>query len=63
MLITGRFDILGVAFNYQYEECLGRNEAKWEVPVSLYFHSRIDKNYEDLYLLIRIKAVCKAWGI
>lgn len=58
MLVTESFDVLGIPFNFQFEESLGRNESKWEVPLSFYFHSRIDKNYPGLFLMIKVRALC-----
>jgi len=49
--------MIALPFFYQYYEAIGRGESKWDLPVSFYFHSKIDKNYEGLYISLKIKAV------
>jgi hypothetical protein len=56
LLFAEGFAVLGAPFHYQFESSFGR-DSKWDVPVALYLHSRIDKNYDGLYLLVKYSVI------
>lgn len=33
-------------------------DNSWEIPIPLYYHSKIDKNQEGIFLLIKLTAIC-----